>query len=143
MDKALLGQLACATLTIAWANGLDAHAIEATLDTLSDDAVFHSRAGDTVTGRDAIRTVIAARDPERTTRHVLAPPFILIRDADNATGVTNFVVYDSYVVTGDARASLPLESPVTVGEFHHSYKRTSDGWRISEHRSVGVFRRPA
>lgn len=143
MHDTLLDELACAGVTTAWTHGVDNHDIDAILGLFAEDAVLHWRTGEPMTGHEMIRQVLLSRDPARVTRHVIAPPFVRLVGPDEAKGVTNFVLYDGTRSGADAPDVLPVALPATIGEFHQSYRRTAQGWLISEHRSVAIFRRAA
>ncbi len=139
MKKLRLGdEAACARLLIRSAYCADRHDIEGYLALFSFDAVLHVR-GKLFRGLDGIRGFLQGRDPNRVTRHVLAPPIIQIADDQQASGLAYFTLFDGInPVPGEA---LPARLPATIGEFKQAYRRESDRWAICSHESIGIFRR--
>jgi hypothetical protein len=72
---------------------------------------------------------------------VLATPLVQLSGPNDAQGIVEFTLYDGLRDQHEGDGPLPLSGPVSVGEFHDTYRRTADGWKITAHRSIGVFRR--
>jgi hypothetical protein len=141
MTSPLLDELECARLAIAWTYHLDRHENDKMVALFAEDAVFHSQAGVDVVGHEGILRVLQKRDPNRVTRHVLAAPYIEMTGPDEARGVSAFTVFDGFKDQHQGSGPMPLLAPVTVGEFHQTYRRTPQGWRIATARSVPVFKK--
>jgi ketosteroid isomerase-like protein len=142
VTETLLDELECARLTIAWARHVDRQNIPEAVALFTDDCILHSRTGGADTlGREAIGAFLTSHDANRVTRHVAAPPFIEMRGPDTARGVTAYVLYDGQKDSVPEGQPMPLGLPLAMGEFHQTYRRTPQGWRIVTHRSVGLFRR--
>lgn len=140
MTTELLAELECARLAIAWARFVDLHDNAAVVALFADDGVLHAPGGQEIAGHAAILAALGTRSANRVTRHMLAPPFITMTGADEAQGVISFTVFDGFKDTHKGTGPMPLQPPVTVGEFHQTYRRTPDGWRIASHRNVQVFK---
>jgi ketosteroid isomerase-like protein len=143
VSETLLDELACCRLVAVWAHRVDRHDIDGVIALFTEDGVLHSRTGgDDAVGAAAIRAFFANHhDANRVTRHVTSPPFIELTGADDAQGITGYVLYEGFKGSTPEGAPLPLTTPLAVGEFHQRYRRTPEGWRIASHRSVSVFRR--
>ncbi len=129
---------ACARLLVRSSYWADRHDIENFLGLFSADAVLELR-GKTFRGIHAIREFMQGRDPKRVTRHIVSPPVIEVSDAQQASGVAFFALYDG-VNTG-ADEVLPARVPTTIGEFRQSYRRHGDRWLIRSYAAVALFRR--
>ncbi|PZQ24630.1 MAG: hypothetical protein DI569_00155 [Sphingopyxis macrogoltabida] len=142
MPATLIDELECARLAVAWSFHIDRHANDAVIALFAEDGILHGQAGFDGVGREAILKMLQKRSPNRVTRHVLAAPFIEMTGADEARGVAAFTVYDGFRDQHEGDGPMPLLPAVTVGEFHQTYRRTADGWRIATCRSVPVFKKP-
>ncbi len=129
---------ACAKLLVRSSYLADRHDIEGFLGLFSADAVLELR-GETFRGIHAIREFMQRRDPNRVTRHIVSPPVIEISDAQRASGVAFFALYDG--VNPAAEAMPPVRVPATIGEFRQSYQRHGDRWLIRSYTAVAIFRR--
>lgn len=138
----LLDELACADMALKWTHNIDRHNIDAVVALFAEDGVLHGPPGVVMKGRDAIRKGLSRRDPNRVTRHVLAPPVITLTGPDAAEGVTEYILFDGYRDQHPGEEALPLSLPLAVGEFHQSYRRVDTGWLITSHAGAGIFRRP-
>jgi hypothetical protein len=143
MATATADQLECMQLAIAWAYHLDSRSHDRLLALFAEDGVLHSRSGVDAAGTLAIREILQSRDATRVTRHVLSAPFVEMTGPDDARAVSVFTVYDAMEEEQPIVSTLPLRAPVTVGEFHQTFRRTTAGWRIASSRSVPVFKRDA
>ena len=141
MNANLLDELECARLVTALSYRLDQHENDAVIALFADDGILHSQAGVDAVGGEAILGLLAKRNPNRVTRHMLAVPFIEMTGPDEARGVAAFTVYEGFRDQHEGSGPMPLLPAVTVGEFHQSYRRTSAGWRIASCRSVPVFKK--
>lgn len=142
MSQSLMDELACARLTTLWAHHIDRHDVDAVVALFVEDGVLHSRTGAELKGRDAIRAGLAKRDPNRVTRHVLAPPVVRITGPDTAEGLAEYILFDGLRDRHPGEGALPIELPVGVGEFRQTYRRTGGEWRIASHSGQSIFRRP-
>ena len=140
MYGTLADELECARLTIAWARYVDLHEDNDVVALFSEDGVLHGPSGQRIEGHAAILSALATRSANRVTRHMLAPPFISLVGPDEAEGVTCFTVFEGFKDQHEGAGPMALRPPVTVGEFHQSYRRTPQGWRIASHRNVQVFK---
>lgn len=75
-----------------------------------------------------------------TMRHLMTNSVIDAESPERASGVCYLTVFNS-AEAPDAGGSRPSAVPSTVGEYHDTFRRTADGWRISSRRLVRVFRR--
>ena len=142
MTATIISELECARLAIAWARFVDLHDNDAVVALFADDGVLHAPGGGEIAGHPAILAALATRSANRVTRHMLAPPLVTMKGADEAHGVICFTVFDGFKDTHEGTGPMPLQPPVTVGEFHQTYRRTEQGWRIASHRNVQVFKQP-
>jgi len=135
-------KLACAELASLWTFHIDRHDVDAVVALFAEDAALHGRQGQVLKGREIIRKGLSRRDPNRVTRHVLAPPVIFLTGADTAEGVADYVLFDGFRDHHPGVETLPASAPLAVGEFHQTYCRTDEGWLIASHKGNSIFRRP-
>ena len=128
----------CSWLMVKAFRCLDVHDVDGFVALFSDDATFE-RPGLSVQGAAALRDFAEGRSRERVTRHVLAPPVIDVEGDASAKGVGVFVLYEAMAT--DQAEPLPLQSPLAVGEFQQTYRRTAEGWRIASSTVLPIFRR--
>lgn len=104
----------------------------------------HPNASSTWNGRDDLRTRIAPQIARHGAHGIIryVPSLICIdvESPDRAAGLTYYTVYAHH----DANPfdlPAPLNGPSGMAEWHDTYVRTPDGWRIALRRSVHLFRR--
>ncbi|GAB3098034.1 nuclear transport factor 2 family protein [Aestuariicella hydrocarbonica] len=101
-----------------------------------DGKLFRPTSKDPVCGRDAIIAVYQNNPSERLNRHLLSNVHV----THMAEGVAHSVSY----VTLYSATQTAHEKPVTgwplqralVGEYHDTWRRTSDQWLLSERRAL-------
>ena len=141
MSQAILDELACARLLSLWTHYIDRHDVDAVVALFTEDGVLHGRTGAAMEGGKQIRSGLSKRDPNRETRHVLAPPIVKLTGPDSAEGIAEYILFDGLKDRHPGDKPLPIELPVGVGEFHQTYRRVGDEWRITSHKGVSIFRR--
>jgi hypothetical protein len=90
-----------------------------------DGRLVRPSGGDTVFGREAIRTSYESRPP-RTSRHLITSIFVDVLSADEAACRSAMLLYTAPV--GEMAAS----SPALIGGFRDRLVRVAEGWRFSE-----------
>lgn len=133
-------ELACARLASLWTHYIDRHQVEAVVALFAEEGILHGHGGAVLKGRAAIAKGLSRRDPDRVTRHVLAPPVVRLVGENTAEGVAEYILFDGYKSQHPGREILPIQSPLAVGEFHQTYERSAGGWLISAHRGASIFR---
>ncbi len=133
-------EAACQRLSFAFSVLVDRNDAEGVSSLFLPDGSFN-RSDMSLDGADQIRAFLKNRSGTRITRHVCANILIDVEDESNASGITYFTLYEGERAGADEDGPLAVRLPLTVGEYHDRYKKTEDGWRIAERRSVAVFRR--
>lgn len=134
-------ELACARLASLWTHHIDRHNIEDVVALFAEDAVLHGHGGAVIRGREAIRKGLSRRDPNRVTRHLLAPAVVKLTGRDEAEGVAEYILFDAYRDQHPGLDILPIRTPLAVGEFHQLYRRIDGIWLIAVHKGTSIFRR--
>lgn len=137
-----LDQLACAHLASQWTHHIDRHNIEDVIALFAEDGLLYGHGGAILKGHGAIRKGLSRRDPNRVTRHVLAPPVVTLTGPDTAEGVAEYILFDAYRDQNPGQDVLPIQAPLALGEFHQVYHRTNGRWLIVSHKGQNIFRRP-
>lgn len=92
-------------------------------------------------GHDAIRASIVQLGALGVAyRHLITNSLITVCDADSAAGVCYLLTFNSSA-PADEQGHRPIEAPGTVGEYHDTFVKTSEGWRIRRRELKRVFRR--
>lgn len=92
-------------------------------------------------GHEGLRQSLAARAPDRITRHVVSNAVVDVVDADNARGKAYCLVFGhrgALNAAGEAALGVPDSLILYTGEF----KRSPEGWRISRWHIGLSFRKP-
>jgi ketosteroid isomerase-like protein len=111
----------------------DARDWQAFADTFTADGVFvrANAPGEPLVGRKAIIAGLAARAATRLTRHLCTNIEIEVSSADTASGRCYLLLFaaDATEPAGvDGHLSDP---PQRIGEYHDTFSRTAEGWRIA------------
>ncbi len=129
-------QIACARLPVAYCWAFDTRNVEAFADLFCADAQWHRPTGETVVGREQIRTSFM-KPLVGILRHVASNVLVTPVDRQHANGVSLATVY-----RGAERADAPpiLPAPIHVVQYDDRYRRDGDGrWRIASRRTTKVF----
>ena len=78
----------------------------------------------------------------RQSRHMCTNMAVTI-EGDTATGLSYLVNYRHDSSTGVAETPAPAGLPKYVGQYHDTFVRTADGWRIKDRYFVTAFLRPS
>lgn len=99
------------------------------------------RGGKPYTGHEAMMSS-SGRPANAISRHYTANPVIDVVDANNATGVTYYIVYRHDGGDHAPTMPMPLGSAFSAGEWHDRYVRTSQGWRFAFREVKRMFQKP-
>lgn len=126
-EQRLLIEAECSRLIAAYCYYVDRRHYDELAALFTEDGVL-DRGGNLTSGRDTILAAMHQRPPQIATRHMNGTPFFLSVTPDEVTAVTYMLMY---VVEGTDAG--PNEVPGTTGlaEFHDTFRRTDDGWRIA------------
>jgi hypothetical protein len=83
-----------------------------------------------IVGRAAILAWIEAYPKDRLGRHISTNQIVEVIDEDNASGVSYAIVFREPEPQDDAISTRVI--PRSVLEYVDSYRRTTEGWKISE-----------
>ncbi len=89
--------------------------------------------GQTWVGRDAIRGRIEELNNGSSIRHLMSTIRITPVDADNATGISYATIYSA------PAGSTTVEGFTLIGEYHDTFVRTAEGWKISKRELHTAF----
>lgn len=105
----------------------------------TEDARFQG-GGKWYSGRMEISHHVLEDDMSSVSMHLMTTVKIIPLDKDNATGVTYAAVAHEPGVKG---APADLQNFQVLGEYHDKFRRTADGWKISERTFAVIFKKPA
>jgi hypothetical protein len=94
------------------------------------------RRSDTVlTGPAEIPKILGTRPDDLVMRHLVTTISVDVRDANYATAVAYYMVYNA------RGSSLPLAmaQPFSIGEWHCAFANTPAGWRLSSFEIKRIF----
>mgnify|MGYP001825558589 FL=1 len=128
----LADERACERLVMRYTHLVDFGDAAAIADLFTDDGVWRTDQFE-MRGRQAIADGFTRRQgvTRRQSRHVCTNVIITV-EGDFATGLCYLVNYRHDSQTGVAEKPAPADVPKFVGEYHDSFVRTEDGWRISD-----------
>jgi hypothetical protein len=100
------------------------------------------RMGAVYAGQSAIKRAYESLPSGRVTRHVTGGTVITVVDDDHAEGLTYYLSF-TYERDGqeDADVPMPLDSPVSMGEWQDRFVCTPDGWRFERRTTTRIFER--
>ncbi|QSI33254.1 hypothetical protein GNX71_28270 [Variovorax sp. RKNM96] len=126
-------EAACARLCVDFAHHLDARRYEQVLALFTEDATL-DRMGAVSQGRAEIARFLASRPTQITTRHVCTNISVSVEDATEgeATGACYVLFFQGS--GGSADAAAQLSGPPSVVEYHDTFSRTAEGWKIQTRR---------
>lgn len=126
----------CADLIAAFNYYVDHHEFAQAVALFSEDAVFE-RPDLRAEGRAQIAAIWAGRPATVMTRHICDAPHFLEINADSARAVTPGVLYQA--TCGENEKVATIKGPTMIAEFHDTFRRTAQGWKIAHRRGVPVF----
>lgn len=138
-DLRLQAESACRQVIHELALFTDAGDYARALSLYTDDAVM-DRDGERFVGIEALRGAFAARPPNRITRHVLANTVVRVLDPQGAEAISYVTVYRHVRAGTDDRPPYEMSGPDVLGEYRDRFRRTADGWRMSERITRTILR---
>jgi ketosteroid isomerase-like protein len=121
----------CVRIIAAYAYNVDRRNYEALADLFTEDGVL-DRGGHVTEGRSAILAAMFERPAHIATRHMNGIPHFLSVTEDEAVAVTYMLMY---VVEGTDEGPNNVPGTTGLGEFHDTFRRTSEGWKLAERRA--------
>jgi hypothetical protein len=125
----------CSDLVARFAYYVDHREFDKAVALFAIDGIFE-RPDLKASGREKIAGFFAHRPPSVVTRHLCGQPFFIEIDGDTAKSVTAVTLYNT---THEGEGLPTVKSPNAVAEFHDTFKKTSDGWKIAHRRGVPVL----
>jgi uncharacterized protein (TIGR02246 family) len=142
-DHKLMAERRCERLVYDYAWLVDSGSASGVADLFTDDGVWVGDDGRGMRGREAIRSAFAQREGlvRRQSRHVMTNLRIDLDGPDHAVGTAYLINYRHDAQGGVAASRAPAEHPKFVGDYHFTFRRTPDGWRIESLRFEIAFLR--
>lgn len=137
-DECIAIEAACARLSIRFAQCVDHGDASGVAAVFTEDGVF-SRAGHDVKGAGEIAAFAGRRMGSRVTRHVCTNIIVDVQSQTAASATTYFTLFEGE--RKDDTEPLPLQLPITVGEYLDQFALTDAGWRIAARKAIAIFRR--
>ena len=120
---------ACRNLVMDYAIHRDGGNHDAYAALFTEDATL-SVLGETFAGRTAIHNRVAMAKDAPATRHLMSTVRITPHGNDRATGISYATVY----VAPASDGVIDVEGFAAIGEYHDTFRRTDDGWKIASRR---------
>lgn len=139
----IIGERACERLVYEYAWLVDSGAASGVADLFTDDGEWLGADGRGMRGNEEIRVAFTGREgiTRRRSRHVMTNVRIDHDGDDRAVGTAYLINY-RHDATGDVAADpAPADHPKFVGDYHLTFRRTPDGWRIETLRFDLAFLR--
>jgi hypothetical protein len=130
------GEVACRQVVIAFAHHLDHREFDAAAELFAPDGVW-DRHGETLVGRDAIREVIASRDPNQLERHVTTTTLSTSVSPTECSVISYVQIYRT---TAAAEAETPMVATSMLGEFHDTLRMVDGEWKLAHRFAVAVMK---
>jgi SnoaL-like domain len=131
----LVVRQACAELVGAFAFLVDHQRYDELCELFTRDCVF-SRPGVLLNGRQELLSFMQARPATAVSRHFCSAPFMERVSADEAVAVSYLAFYEGEPAeAGPAR----VNEITAFAEYHDEFKRTPNGWRISQRKVVPIM----
>ena len=99
------------------------------------------RGGKPFTGRAQLLESFKRASDTTLIRHLVTDTRIIVKDDNNAEGVSYYMAVNYDPKTKDAKLPLPLE-PFSMGEWHDKYVKTPAGWRFAHREVKRLFQKP-
>lgn len=127
----------CRKLMLLYCQYVDHLEPEKFANVFTKDAFYNPAAHPEMNGREEILAWIQEYPRDRLARHVSTNQVIDVVDADRATGTSYAVVYRQEQPV----AGTPSENvvPRSIVEYHDTFRRTADGWRIASREYQYTF----
>jgi len=126
----------CTRLAVAYAVLVDAFRHDEFAALFAEDAELVVPRG-TFNGPAAIKGAMEARDRSIVARHVMTNVLVDVETPTSASGTAYLTLYKGTPPAG--KSVVPGASPLSMGQYHDRYVKTSKGWRIARREIVWHF----
>ena len=139
----IAAERACERLLVEYAWLIDSGEASKVADLVTAQATWTGADGGGMAGRDEIRRAFEGRErlTRRLSRHVVTNVRVDVADDDHASATAYLVQYRHDAADGPAVAPTAMEHPKFVGDYHLTFLRTEEGWRIDSLRFELAFLR--
>ncbi|MFI5554844.1 nuclear transport factor 2 family protein [Streptomyces sp. NPDC051738] len=126
----LLAERACERVIIDFVHRLDLGEPASVAELFTEDGSWAWPEGERlVKGRDALRQYFGSRPADRLSRRMMSNVLVTVASPDTATATSYFTTYR---VDGHEGGPVPPGSPVQVGSYEDTFRRSPDGtWLLS------------
>ena len=125
----------CGAVLTAFAHHIDNREFDKVVALFTEDAVFE-RPHITHTGRAELAALWGKRSPTMFTRHLFSPPFFVEISPERVRTVSPFTLYQfEHFEEGPPNRNIPSG----IAEFHDTFRREPEGWRIAYRRGVTLI----
>jgi ketosteroid isomerase-like protein len=140
----LVAERACERLLIEYARRVDFGEAASLADLFVEDGIWEAE-GLVLDGREAIRTHFLRRQGviRRVSRHLVTNVAVDVEDDGTAAKSLSYFA-NLRVDRADGDLSLPVAIglPKYTGEYHTTFRRDGEQWRMVHHRVEVTFLRP-
>jgi uncharacterized protein (TIGR02246 family) len=139
----LVAERDCERLVYDYAWLVDSGTASGVADLFTDDGTWLGADGRGMRGQEEIRKGFSHREglSRRQSRHVMTNVRIDDAGRDHASGTAYLINYRHDATGGIAARPAPADHPKFVGDYHFTFRRTPDGWRIQSLRFELAFLR--
>lgn len=128
----LLAERACERLLLEYARLVDSGHASAIADLFTEDGEWIGADGGGMHDKEEIRTAFTAREAlgRRQSRHVITNIIIDSDGSDTARGVAYLINFRHDADGTVAAHPAPVDHPKFVGDYHLTFRRVGERWRI-------------
>ncbi len=125
----------CRALVAAFPYHIDNRHYEEVVGLFTEDGCFE-RPGVSVQGHAQLRQMLADRPKNVATCHFCGPTVFTAMADDAVSAVTYFTLYQAAIPETGFPA---FNKPAAIAEYHDTFRRTPQGWRIATRKAVVVM----
>jgi ketosteroid isomerase-like protein len=139
----LVAERACERLLVEYVRRVDFGEAASLADLFAADGIWEAE-GLVLDGREAIRTHFLRRQGviRRVSRHLVTNVAVDVEAPDAARSLSYFANLRVDRAEGDLSLPVAIGLPKYTGEYHTTFRREGEGWRMVHHRVEVTFLRP-
>lgn len=139
----LLAEHACERLIYSYARYVDSGEAGQVADLFTEDGVWTGADGRSMNGREQLRNAFLGRQglTRRLSRHVMTNVHIDVHSENEATGIAYLINYRHDGPNETVEKPGPARHPKFVGDYHLTFRRIDNQWRIATLRFDLIFLR--
>lgn len=132
-------QALCKDLVARTAYFADQQDHSAFVELFTEDAQLARPSGAWLKGRDEILAEYRAKPADRITRHLVSNTVFLDTQADSAQAISYVLLWSTSADAVREAFGRKANARQVLGEFHDSFVKTGQGWRIAKREAVFIM----